>query len=432
MLQNLLMLQSINPKCVNFINIFILGIASGLPLALILSTLSIWLQELGISKTAIGLFAFVTSPYSLKFLWSPFIDGLKIPVLTKKFGLRKSWLFILQLLLFVNIFCLSLSSPLDNLYYTALLALLISFFSASQDIVIDAYRIEIFAQKDQGFGATLLVYGYRIGILISTAGALIIADMVNFMFSYQIMSGCFLFFAFYSLTMNHVTNAYQKERISLISWINKYVKQPFIDFKQRENYGLIILFVILYKLGDAFAGIMLPPFILDLGFSKLDIAFYVKTIGLIATLLGALFGAVITKKLKIYQGLMLAGILQLLTNLIFCVQAYIGKNSLFLAITILAENFAAGMGTIIFVAYISGLCNVKYSATQYALLSSVAAIARTWLSSSSGYVADHVNWIEFFVFSALLALPALILLKYISKSKIFSKVENDYRNFKRS
>lgn len=412
-----------SPNIVNFINIFILGIASGLPLALILSTLSIWLQELGISKTAIGLFAFVTSPYSLKFLWSPFIDGLKIPVLTKKFGLRKSWLFILQLLLFVNIFCLSLSSPLDNLYYTALLALLISFFSASQDIVIDAYRIEIFAQKDQGFGATLLVYGYRIGILISTAGALIIADMVNFMFSYQIMSGCFLFFAFYSLTMNQVTNAYQKERISLISWINKYIKQPFIDFKQRENYGLIILFVILYKLGDAFAGIMLPPFILDLGFSKLDIAFYVKTIGLIATLLGALFGAVITKKLKIYHGLMLAGILQLLTNLIFCIQAYIGKNSLFLAVTILAENFAAGMGTIIFVAYISGLCNVQYSATQYALLSSVAAIARTWLSGSSGYVADQVNWIEFFVFSALLALPALILLKYISKPKIFSKVE---------
>ncbi len=237
------------------------------------------------------------------------------------------------------------------------------------------------------------------------------------------MSGCFLFFAFYSLTMNQVTNAYQKERISLISWINKYVKQPFIDFKQREHYGLIILFVILYKLGDAFAGIMLPPFILDLGFSKLDIAFYVKTIGLIATLLGALFGAVITKKLKIYHGLMLAGILQLLTNLIFCIQAYIGKNSLFLAVTILAENFAAGMGTIIFVAYISGLCNVQYSATQYALLSSVAAIARTWLSSSSGYVADQVNWIEFFVFSTLLALPALILLKYISKPKIFSKVE---------
>ena len=412
----LTLLKSLNN--LDIFNIFILGIASGLPLALVFSTLSIWLKELGLSKTTIGLFAFVSTPYTLKFLWSPLIDGIKLPYLYNKLGLRKSWLFLVQILLFISIFLFSKFSPLEHIFIIALLAFLVSFFSASQDIVIDAYRVELFRIEDQGIAASLFVYGYRIGMLISSAGALIIAEKFDFHFSYQIMAILFLLFAFNSFFLNQTKEQSREKYKGLENWLVQYVKNPFVDFKNNENFILILFFIILYKLGDAFAGIMTAPFILELGFTKVDIAFYVKTVGLIATLVGSILGALLVKAYNLPKALLIAGILQLITNLIFCAQAYIGKDHLFLALTISAENLAAGIGTIVFVAYISSLCNLKFSATQYALLSSVAAISRTWLSSSSGFIAEKINWIEFFAFSSLLALPALILLYFIRSKKI--------------
>lgn len=404
-------------KYLNFSNIFILGVASGLPLALVFSTLSIWLKELGISKTAIGLFAFTSTPYTLKFLWSPLIDGLKIPYLTNKLGKRRSWLFVTQLFLFLSLFLLSISSPDRALLFTALMTLTVSFCSATQDIVIDAYRIEVLKEDEQGLGATLIVYGYRVGMLISSAGALVLAEYLGFVVSYQVMAALFLIFAFFTLFISRPDDEKDLDYKNYNIWLKQYVFDPFKDFIKRKDYLWIIAFIIFYKFGDAFAGVMTGPFLIELGFAKTEIAFFVKTIGLFATLAGSLCGALLCKYCSFRKSLLIAGILQLLTNLVFCLQAYVGKSNILLGFTIASENLAGGIGTIVFVAYISSLCNINFTATQYALLSSLSAVARTWLSTSSGFIADQVNWIEFFAFSALLAVPGLVFIFFIKESK---------------
>ena len=400
----------------NLFNVFILGIASGLPIVLVLSTLSVWLKEIGISKTAIGLFALTTTPYTLKFLWSPFIDGIRIPLLYEKFGIRKSWLIVTQIFLFIWISLLAVSNPENSLKFTAICTLMVAFLSATQDIVIDAYRIEILEKEKQGLGSTVLVYGYRIGMLISGALALILAEYMSFVSVYLIMALCFLLFALFSSILP-ASKKSDKQKFSTYSdWIKYHIIAPFKDFLKRDNWLFIILFIILFKLGDAFAGIMTNPFLLELGFTKADIALYVKTFGLFATLFGTLIGGIICAKYSMKVSLLFAGTIQMLTNLIFCLQAIIGNSKIMLSFTIGAENLAGGIGTVAFVAYISNLCNVKYTATQYALLSSLSAIARTWFSSSSGWFSDQMNWVEFFLFSTVLAVPGIIMI-FLLKEK---------------
>lgn len=401
----------------NCLNIFMLGIASGIPIVLILSTLSIWLKEIGTSKTIIGLFALTTMPYTLKFLWSPLIDGIKIPILYKKSGMRKSWLIITQISLFISICLLAISNPGKHLEITAICTLLVSFLSATQDIVIDAYRIEILDRTKQGLGATSLVYGYRIGMLISGAGALILAEFINFMIVYIIIALCFLLFAIFSYIIPAPYTDKPENILTYSDWIKKHVISPFQDFLARTNWLYILLFIMLFKLGDAFAGIMTNPFLLELNFSKADIAIFVKTFGLFATLSGALIGGILCAKYSIKINLLFAGIIQMLTNFIFCLQALVGNSKLMLGFTIGAENLAGGIGTVVFVAYISNLCNIKYTATQYALLSSLSAVARTWFSSSSGWFSDQMNWVEFFAFSAIIAIPGILMIYFLKDTR---------------
>lgn len=397
----------------NYLNIFILGIASGLPIVLILSTLSVWLKEVGVSKTSIGLFALTTTPYTLKFLWSPLIDGVKIPFLYKKLGIRKSWLIVSQLLLSISILLLAISNPGNSLKIVAFYTILVAFCSATQDIIIDAYRIEILDKEKQGLGATLLVYGYRIGMLISGAGALILAEFTNFMLAYLVMAAFFLFFAIFSYMLPNSKIISNNNKLTYTAWIKQHVIAPFKDFLTRRNWLYIMLFIVLFKLGDAFAGIMTNPFLLELNFNKADIAVFVKSFGLCATLLGSLIGGILCVKYSVKTNLYFAAIIQMVTNLIFCLQALIGNSKIMLSFTIGAENLAGGIGTVVFVAYISNLCNVKYTATQYALLSSLSAIARTWFSSSSGWFSDQMNWVEFFAFSTMLAIPGIIMIYFL-------------------
>ena len=403
----------------NFFNIFILGIASGLPLALILSTLSIWLKELSISKTSIGLFALSTTPYALKFLWSPLIDGINIPLLSKKLGLRKSWLLVTQILLFLAIYLLAISQPESNLKFTAIMTLAIAFFSATQDIVIDAYRIEILPSNEQGLGATILIYGYRIGMLISGAGALILSEYMLFSQIYIVMGCLFILFGFFTITLPKAQQFSASETTAdsnYMIWFKHHVIAPFKDFILRKEWLFIIIFIILFKLGDAFAGIMTNPFLLELGFSKSDIAFFVKIFGLGATLTGSLLGGILCLKCNMKFNLIFAAVIQMLTNFIFCIQAFVGYNKTLLALTIGMENLAGGIGTIVFVAYISNLCNIRYTATQYALLSSLAVIPRTWFSASSGWFADQLSWINFFLLSGVLAIPAILMACLLKKT----------------
>jgi PAT family beta-lactamase induction signal transducer AmpG len=402
----------------NLLHIFILGIASAIPLILTLSTLSIWLMELSISKATIGLFALTSLPYSIKFLWSPLIDGIKIPYFYKKLGVRKSWLIILQLALSLSITMLALSNPSKYLYITALATLVVAFLSASQDIVIDAYRIDLLSKEEQGIGATMLVYGYRIGMLVAGAGALILSNYFDFMQIYLAFALLYLLFASYSLSLPKTFDSKDLAiKHNFANWVQIYVFDPLVNFMHKPNYLIILIFIILFKLGDAFAGIMTNPFLLELGFSKLDLAFYVKTVGFFATIFGSLIGGIICLKYQMKHNLLFAAIIQMLTNLIFCLQAIIGDNNLMLAFTIGAENLAGGVGTIVFVAYLSNLCNIKYSATQYALLSSLAAVSRSWLSASSGWFAEYFSWVDFFIFSTLISLPAIIMIIYLFNIK---------------
>lgn len=400
------------------ITIGLLGFVSGVPLALTLSTLTVWLTEVGVTRTAIGLFAVITTPYALKFLWSPLIDQMKLPYITSILGRRRGWMITLQCLLIASIIGLGCTHPDISLWWTALMAFMVALLSASQDIVIDAYRIELLDDDQQGAGAAIVVFGYRVGMLVSSAGALFLASYVSWFVTYAVMACCILIgiiTVWIAGEPNDNKLEETKENRTITEWFYGAVICPFSEFMTRPSWIAILLLIILYKFGDAFAGVMTNPFLIETGFSKAEIATVVKTFGLGATLLGAFIGGSLIHRMGLYRSLLLCGILQMLSNLAFVVQAYVGYDVSTLTVVIGLENFSGGMGTAAFVAFISRLCHVNYTATQYALLSSLAVAGRTWLSASSGWVVDMSGWPLFFIFSTLLAVPGVLLLIGIKK-----------------
>ncbi|MBL6785792.1 MAG: MFS transporter [Rickettsiales bacterium] len=408
----------------NLFRVFILGIASGLPIVLVLSTFSVWLFELDVSKTTIGLFALATVPYSIKFLWSPFVDGISLPILNKLLGHRKSWLIISQIGLITAIILLAIIDHQNHLFFSAIVILVITFFSATQDIIIDAYRIELARDEEQGIFATFVIYGYRIGMLISGAGALFLASYLNWSTVYFIMALIISVISIIALTFPDTGHKIKNHDHDIHKWCNNYLISPFTNFAKNENFILILLFIVLYKFGDAFAGVMTNPFLLENGFNKIDIASIVKTIGLVFTLVGLSVGGVIVAKFNLKNILIFCGIIQALSNLVFCLQVYFPGNVNYLMITIGFENLAGAMGTVAFVAFISKLCNINYTATQYALLSSLAAVGRTVFSSGAGIVADSYNWILFFIISSIVAIPGIIILFFLNDKNFILKNEN--------
>ena len=398
--------------------IMLLGFASGLPLLLTLSTLSVWLVEIGITKTTIGFFALVGLPYSLKFLWAPFMDNLQIPFLTKYFGRRRGWILLTQMLLIMSLIFLGYSNPSIDPKLTALAALLVAFFSASQDIVIDAFRVESLEKKFYGAGAAMIVFGYRLGMLSAGAGALYLASfydwsIVYILMSLQILVGSFAVLIAKEPEQSALINVEKKKNI--FHWLHYSVINPFRDFMKKGDWLIIILFVVLYKFGDALVSVVANPFYIEMGFSKIEIANVSKIFGLIATLAGAFIGGIIVKQSGIFKSLLVCGILQMLSNLFYAIQAYIGYNIGFLIATIGFMDLASGMGTAAFIAYLSSLCNIRYTATQYALLSALASLGRTFLSSPGGYLVDTINWIPFFIFTSVAAIPGIYLLVILKK-----------------
>lgn len=402
----------------NLAIIFFLGISSGLPLALILSTLKALLLEKGFDLKTIGFFSLVSLPYTFKPLFAPIIDSFAIPFLTKNFGQRKSWIFFTQLLLVIFIFFLGISSIATSLTAIATFAILVAFASASQDIVIDGYRIELIEKNDQGIAASLYVYGYRIGMLISGAVALVLADLISWdavcfvLAAFMISCTIIIFFA------EETRKDWQKKNYDFIAWCKNFIIEPLHDFSRHSSWCVILIFIILFKLGDAFAGNLTLPFLLEIGFSKIEIASIVKTFGLFATLFGVFFGGILVKKIGITKSLWIAAIAQMLSNLAFSYLAKIGYDPIALYFVIFVENFSGGIGDAVFVAYLSGLCNVAFSATQYALLVSLATISRSVLASSAGIFAQSLGWYDFFIFSTFLAAPALIFLFWLTAKKI--------------
>lgn len=400
--------------------VLIMGFTSGLPLALSSATLFFWMAEAGIALATIGLFALVGAPYNLKFFWAPFIDRISVPGLTALLGRRRSWMLVIQVGLMLAIAVLGFSRPENTPLLTAIAALAVAFFSASQDIVIDAYRIEILDRDEQGAGAAMTQAGYRLGAIVAGAGALFLAEALDWSVVYLIMA------ALVVVGMVAAIFAPDPEKRNPDLAIDQsqtglkvMVIDPFIEFFQRNGPAtaiIILAFILLYKFGDAYAGMMAYPFYYEMGFSKSEVATVSKIFGVIATVIGVFVGGMIVKRFGVMRSLLGCGILQMLSNLMYAAQSLVGHDVQFLYLTIGIENLSGGMGSAAFVAYLSVLCNTKYTGTQFALFTSFMAFGRTLLSASSGWVVELTGWFDFFVISTIIALPGLLLLLWMTRN----------------
>jgi PAT family beta-lactamase induction signal transducer AmpG len=401
--------------------LFFLGISCGFPYALTASVLKTWLADYNISMKEVGAFAFVAIPYSIKFLWSPFIDGVKIPILGKLMGQRRSWLIVIQSLLVLSIFLLSQAKPEESLIYCAVIATLVAFLSASQDIVVDAYRIEKLPTNMQSMGVTMYIYGYRLGLYISGAVLLIIADkFFNWSYAYYtggiLMAGALLITIFSA----EPTHKYHEEKSpkNYLEHLKRIVIHPFTNFIETKGWQYLIIFIIIFRLGDALAGNLTNPFLIKIGFTKTEVALIVKTYGLFATLFGAFLGGLIVHHFNnMSKALLFAVIIQMLSNVMFIVQDQVGHNNYVLAATISIDNALGSITDVIFIGYLSSLCNLRFAATQYALLSSIATVGRNFISGTSGFIVDDYGWSVFFTVSIVITLPALLMLAKIKDIK---------------
>lgn len=418
--------------------VLLLGFSSGLPLLLTFSTLSAWLKGEGISRTAIGIFALVGTPYALKFLWSPLIDRLPLPVLTNWLGRRRSWGLVIQALLIVFILALGSTDPVKEIWLTATFAVIVAFLSASQDIVIDAYRVEILSDEQQGPGAGAVQAGYRLAMLAAGAGALLVASQWGWFAAYATMAallgvGMMVFLFGHEPEIKVSAATAERERraaeylearphlkgtpAKVAAWLYGAVVCPFADFMARPAWWAVLLFVIGYKMGEAMAGAMANTLYIEMGFALDEIAWVSKIFGFGATVAGTVIGGALVVRLGIMRALLVFGVLQSVGNLFYVVQALAGHNIWALAVCVAAENLTAGMAGSALVAYISGLCNLAYTATQYALLSSLTAVGRTLFASASGKLADMFGWVDFFLMTTVVTLPALLILPWLMKQQ---------------
>ena len=396
-----------------------LGFASGLPLLLTFSTLSAWFSKAGVSKATIGAFALVGTPYAFKFLWSPLIDRLPPPI---PIGRRRGWGIAIQLALIAATLALGSCNPQVNLARMAALAILVAFLSASQDVVIDAYRVEILTPDQQGPGAAMIQTGYRIAMLVSGAGALIIAARYGWFAAYATMAALlsvgmlvFIFGPEPTIPPDAQPHTTSRGFDAMRKWFATAVAGPFADFMRRPMWPAIIIFIVGYKLGEAMAGVMAMPLYISLGFSLNEIAAVSKLVGFFATVVGAIVGGLVTTKLGVMRALILCGILQSAGNLFYVLQAVGGHRLDYLALCVAAENLTGAMAGTALVAYLSGLCSPAFTATQYALLSSLSAVGRTMVASSGGFLADRLGWVPFFLVTTVATIPALLLLIWIAR-----------------
>ncbi|HYT07342.1 MAG TPA: AmpG family muropeptide MFS transporter [Rugosimonospora sp.] len=405
------------------LQVLALGFSSGLPLMLTYLTLSAWLATAGIKRGAIGAFALVSTFYALKFLWSPLIDRLPPPL---PLGRRRGWGLSIQIALVAAILALGLSDPKRSLGTMAVLAGVVAFLSASQDIVIDAWRIEILPVDLQGPGAAMIQTGYYMGMLASSAGALVIAARFGWFAAYVIMAALL---AISMLTFllgpepnvaaavsdrrhHHQTN----RRKAVEEWFSTAVIGPFSDFMRRPYWLLILLVILDYKLGEGMAAVMSTPLYIAVGFTLNEIAVISKLFGPFTVILGALLGGVVTVRFGLVRSLIFCGIIQALGNLTYVLQAVGGHKIGYLAFCVTAQNVTTGMAGTALVSYISSLCSPEFTATQYALLASFALLGRTVVGSTGGALSEAIGWVPFFVLTTVASLPALLLLVWIDRS----------------
>ncbi len=403
-----------------------LGFAAGLPFLLVFSTLSAWLRDEGLSRSVIGFFSWVGITYSIKVFWAPVIDRLPLPFLTRWLGRRRSWMLVAQLGIATGLAGMALSDPHHQLTAIALLAVLVAFSSSTQDIVVDAWRIEAEEDEYQGAMAATYVFGYRVALLAAGAGAFYIAEFQSWRVAYLTMAalmGVGIATTLLIAEPQHpplasaATKADLPLSIRLAQWFRTAVIDPFVDFFARNGkLALLILAVIaLYKLSDITMGVMANPFYLDLGFSKTEIANVTKIYGFFMTIAGAALGGVLVTRYGIMRPLLLGAVMVAGTNLLFALLARSEPNLTLLAIVISADNLSGGLATSAFIAYLSSLTNQAYTATQYALFSSLMTLPAKFLGGFSGIVVDTKGYEFFFIYAAMLGTPAILLVALLMR-----------------
>jgi PAT family beta-lactamase induction signal transducer AmpG len=410
--------------------VMFLGFSSGLPLALSGSTLFVRMTEAGVNLGTIGLFALVGTPYTIKFLWAPLIDALDVPFLSRRFGRRRGWLLLSQFLLIAAIVGLGACDPSVSPFVVAIGAFVVATASATQDIVVDAFRVESLSESEQAAGMASYVAAYRIGMLVSTAGALFLVSGFQDGFGFGRHAAWSAGYAVIAVLVvigiattlvaaepeKSVNANAAHARENTLQRVLEAAIGAFSEFLTRDMALVALVFVILFKFTDALSGAMTAPFVIDLGFSRNEYAAIIKGVGLAATLIGGFAGGFVARAFSLPASLWLGGTLQAFANLAFSWQAVLGHNTAWLTFAIVAENFTSAVGTVIFVAYLSALCrNPLHTATQYALLTALAAFGRTYLSSGAGYIASATGWPWFFVICAVSGVPALVLLAWLQR-----------------
>lgn len=379
----------------------LMGFSCGLPLLLTITLLQAWMKEEGVDLTVIGIMSLVGLPYTVKFLWAPFLDRYTLPFL----GRRRGWLVIAQIALMLSIAGLGMTNPKSDPWIVAFAAFLLTFFSASQDIVVDAFRREDLSDAELGLGSSLYINGYRLGMLLASGGGLVLADHISFMQVYFVMALCMI--------PGIVTTLFAREPVitaEMPKSLRSAVIDPLTEYFRRENALWILAFILFYKIGDTMALAMTTPFYLDVGFSKTEIGAVVKIFGFWATIGGSLIGGILMIRLGIHRSLWVFGFFQAVSILGFVALARIGHSIAALSGVIAFENLSGGMGTAAYAAFMASITDKRFTATQYALLSSLMGVPRVLAAAPTGFLAKYLGWEGFFIVCTLMAVPGLLLL----------------------
>jgi MFS transporter, PAT family, beta-lactamase induction signal transducer AmpG len=398
-----------------------LGFSGGLPFLLVFSTLTAWLTEGNVSRSTIGFFAWIGITYSTKVLWAPVVDSIPIPLLTKTLGLRRSWMLIGQMGIASGLVLMSLTGPSDLLMLSCC-AFLVAFSSATQDVAIDAFRIESAEPEYQGAMSAAYVFGYRLALLVAGAGALYLAEYFSWAFAYSTMAILMLVGVVTVILVaepDRQSESFSLEfsAIGVRRWFIRAVVGPFADFFSRNGRlaFIILLFIAVFRLSDIAMGIMANPFYLDMGYSKIEIANVAKVFGFFMSIAGSLICGVLVVKWGLMRPLLVGAVAVAVTNLLFASLSVLEPKVSYLAIVISADNLSGGFAATAFIAYLSSLTNRSYTATQYALFSSLMTLPGKFISGFSGLVVDKLGYFEFFVVAAMLGLPAILLVVLLSR-----------------
>jgi MFS transporter, PAT family, beta-lactamase induction signal transducer AmpG len=396
---------------------FLLGVSSGFPLTLLVGTMTFWLAKIEVDLATIGFVVALGTPYTIKFLWAPLVDKLPLPFLTKAFGQRRGWLYLIQVLLIGAVWGLGSSDPVNNLPVFAAWAVILAFLSATQDIVVDAYRIEILAEDEFAHGTATNQFGYRTGNLIAGAGTIYVASTeglnLGWGLAYGLTALCVfpaMFASFWAGPGKYVNKFSDASGMTTGAWLKETVINPFREFMNRRGWVMVLLFVLVYKVGDAMGQSMLNPMVVKLGYSDLEFIAASKAWGFAALIAGSALGAPFILWLGMGRALVMSGLMMMLSNVMFMILAASAHNYWMLVAAIVTENMTSGIGLTVFITYLSGLSSLAYTATQFALLSSFAAVGRTWLSTPAGVIAKELGWVNFWGFTVLAAIPGMLLL----------------------